>query len=94
MNAQTGRYYVVANRAGRIVALLPASAISRSAGGEVGWRPVARPGQRVAEVNLTEEHSALLPHELIEHFVIQIDRKTSLARLARRAVRRSTTRKR
>ena len=50
----------------------------------VGMRPVARNRQRVAQVELTEEHRALQPHELIETHALQIDKKSGVARLARR----------
>ena len=84
MNAPTGRYHVVSDRAGRILALVPARTARIAGGGEVGWRPVAGPRQHIAEIDLTAEHTALPPHELLAAFSVKVDRKTGRAELKRR----------
>jgi len=88
MSEAAGRYHVVADRAGRILALLPARAIRVAGGAELGWRPVAGPGQHVAEVELTGEHAGLGPAAMIEVFAVHIDRRTGRAELRRRPSRR------
>ena len=89
MSASVGRYHVVSNRAGRILALGPAHAARTADGAELGWRFVAGPGQLVAEVDLTEEHVRVDAHELIEAFTVHTDRKTGRALLKRRATARA-----
>jgi len=84
MSALVGRYHVVSNRAGRILALGPARAARTAEGTEMGWRFVAGPGQLVAEVELTEAHAGLDADELIEAFTVRVDRKTGRALLERR----------
>ena len=84
MNTPAGRYHVVSDDKGRILALVPVEARRMAGGVELGWRPVAGRGQRVAEIELAREHTALAPDELIAAFSVKIDRKTGRAHLARR----------
>ena len=84
MSEPARRYHVVADRAGRILALLPARATRVGGGVELGWRPVAGARQVVAEIDLTDEHTGLSPQEMIEAFALHVDRKTGRARLKRR----------
>jgi hypothetical protein len=84
MTAPVGRYHVVSDAKGRILALVPARAARMAGGVELGWRPVAGRGQRVSEVELTKEHAALAPQDLLAGYSVKVDRKTGRAQLARR----------
>jgi hypothetical protein len=80
----TKRCYVVCNRSGRILALLPLENLRLRDDAELGWRPLAGPRQIVVEVELTAEHADFALHELIEAFNVDLDRKTGKAHLRHR----------
>ena len=82
MNDQLRRLYVVHDEHGRILALAPVVSEQTNERVRLGYRPVPEPNQRVSEVELSEEHSALLPHELLE-LEVAIDPQTGRPRLRR-----------
>jgi hypothetical protein len=50
----------------------------------LGYRPVPGPNERVTELELTDEHSALAPHELLE-LEVALDPQTGTSYLRRPA---------
>ena len=82
MNDQLRRLYVVHDEHGRILALAPVVSEQTNERVRLGYRPVPAPNQKVSEVELSEEHSAFLPHELLE-LEVAIDPQTGRPQLRR-----------
>ena len=80
------RYQIVHDAEGRILALMPASALATRDGVQVGWRPVAGINQFVVEVTLTAIHARLPSHELLEAYRVRLDANSGKATLLRRTV--------
>ena len=80
MNTKPARYYVVHNRAGRILAVAPISGGQNREGMQLGWRPIARGNQIVTEIELNNEQARLGLHELLA-FEIKTDARSGVARL-------------
>ena len=80
-------YYIVHDREGRILALMPAAAAETKDGVQVGWRPLAGVNQFVAEVQLTAAHARLPPQEFIEQYLVRLNAKAGVATLHRRPLR-------
>jgi hypothetical protein len=77
------RFYVVHDERGRILGLAPVREEQVNERIRLGYRPIPGPGQKVIEVDLTEEHASLLPHELLD-FEVAMDPRTGSPRLRRR----------
>lgn len=75
MSTGLSRCYVVHDRAGRILAVAPITAVQPSKGMNLGWRPVAARNQIVTEIELSGEHAKLPLHELLA-FKIKTDRRS------------------
>jgi hypothetical protein len=84
MNSRQRRFYVVHDEHGRILGLAPMASEEANQRFRLGYRPVPGPNERVTELELTHEHSALAPHELLE-LEVALDPQTGTPYLRRRA---------
>jgi len=84
MNSRQRRFYVVHDEHGRILGLAPVMSEEANEQFRLGYRPLPGPSERVTELELTEEHSALAPHELLE-LEVAMDPQTGTPYLRRPA---------
>jgi hypothetical protein len=82
MNDRLLRFYVVHDQRGRILGLAPILSEQVDQRFRLGYRPLPGPDERLTEVELTHEHSALAPHQLLE-FEVAFDSQTGRPRLRR-----------
>jgi hypothetical protein len=82
MNERRRRVYVVHDERGRILGLAPVVSEQTNERVRLGYRPVPEPHQKMSEVELSEEHSALAPHELLGLEIV-VDPQTGRPQLRR-----------
>jgi hypothetical protein len=84
MNDRPRQFYVVHDERGRILALAPIVVEQVNERIRIGYRPVPKPDQKVTEIELTDEHATLAPHELLG-FEVAVDPQTGRPHLRRPA---------
>ncbi len=83
MSKNSTRYFVVHSPDGRILAAAPMDAATTKSGAQLRWRPLPGPNHVVSEIELAEEHVALIKNRAL--LELYVDSSSGAPQLRRRS---------